>query len=199
MTRPTPRPIVLASTSPGRRAVLARLGLAFDACAPDFDESVLPDGLAPEAIARAFAEGKARGVRALPAGALVIGADQVLEHAGAIVRKTTSLDDAIDQLARLSGSTHLLHAGLALLDTTTGALRSEVVTVRLRMPAHPRAAIEAYVARERPVGSAGGYFYEGGGVALFESVEGGDDSAIVGLPLVPLCRLLRASGVEPLV
>jgi septum formation protein len=192
------RPIVLASTSSGRRAVLGRLGLAFDACAPDFDESVLPEGLAPWAIARAFAEGKARSVRALPAGALVIGADQVLEHAGAIVRKTTSLDDALEQLARLSGSTHALHAGLAVLDTATGATRSEVVTVRLRMPAHPRAALEAYVARERPVGSAGGYFYEGGGVALFDAVEGGDDSAIVGLPIVALSRLLRAAGVEPL-
>jgi septum formation protein len=191
------RPIVLATTSAGRRAVFARLGLAHDAVAPSFDESVLPEGLSPSEVARAFALGKARSLEAGPR-AIVIGADQVLEHDGAIVRKPTSLEEAAQQLERLSGSTHSLHSAIAVVDREAGTSAVVLVTVRLSMARIARPLLERYVARARPIGSAGGYHYEAEGIALFESVEGGDDSAIVGLPLIPLVAMLRSCGVEPL-
>jgi septum formation protein len=192
------RPLVLASTSAGRRAVLARLGLAHSAVAPSFDESVLPEGISPSEIALAFACGKARSVESAPRSALVIGADQVLEHRGLVMRKAESIAHAVDQLVELSGSTHELHSAIAVFDTDEGTTVSEVVTVRMTMARLSRKQLARYAERARPVGSAGGYHYEHEGVALFEDVAGGDDSAIVGLPLVALVRLLRSRGLEPL-
>jgi septum formation protein len=190
------KPFVLASTSRFRRALLDRLGLPYEVKRPDFEE-IAPEGMAPADVARAFAEGKARSVEALP-GQWVIGSDQVPEIAGRTLRKAESLDDCRAQLAELAGCTHALHTAVVLLSKTTGALLAETVTVELSMRALDAAAIARYVELDRPVGSAGGYFFEGRGICLFDDVRGGDESAIVGLPLLALCRLLRKAGLEPL-
>ncbi|WP_044987478.1 Maf family protein [Sorangium cellulosum] len=196
--------IVLASTSPFRRALLDRLGLAYEAARPAFDE-IAPEGLPPVACARAFAEGKALSLAAAHEGALLIGADQALDLDGELLRKPASLDEAADQLGRLAGRVHALHTAVAVhappgLPLAPGEPRTlaEVVTVELRVRPLDRAQIRRYVALDRPIGSAGGYLFEKHGPWLFDDVRHADETAIVGLPLVPLCRLLRRFGVDPL-
>jgi septum formation protein len=189
------KPLVLASTSSSRRALLDRLGIPHEVKRPSFEE-IAPEGLTPSAIARAFAEGKARSVSAAP-GQWVIGSDQVPEISGRMLRKAETLDECRAQLALLSGRTHALHAAVALWSPATGRMLQKTVTVELVMRPLSAALLDRYVELERPVGSAGGYFFEGRGVCLFEEVRGGDDSAIVGLPLLALSALLREAGLEP--
>lgn len=191
--------LILASTSRFRRALLDRLGLPYEIHAPDFEENA-PEGVAPRDIARAFAEGKARSVPARPdAGpnTWIIGGDQVTEVEGRILHKATTLDECRAQLHALSGKTHALHSAVVLWSPSTQRLLGETVTVHLTMHALDPAFIDRYVELDRPIGSAGGYLFEGRGISLFEDVRGGDDSAIVGLPLMSLCRLLRQVGIMP--
>jgi septum formation protein len=190
-------PLVLASTSPFRRALLDRLGLPYETRKPAFEE-IEPPGVLPIHLARIFAEGKARSVGAIQPGQWVIGADQVLEQGGEVLRKTRDLNEAVEQLVRLSGSTHRLHTSLVLHQRSSGREVSETVTVELMMRKLDRALLERYVELDQPVGSAGGYLYEKRGICLFDDVRGGDESAIVGLPLPALARLLRQVGLEPL-
>lgn len=187
--------LILASTSRFRRVLLDRLGLPYEARSPRFEEDP-PEGLAPRDVARVFAEGKAKSIEA-SAGAWVIGADQVPEYDGGILRKTESPDECRAQLAELSGRTHLLHTAVVLWSAERGRMLGETVTVELTMRALSPALIDRYVTLDDPVGSAGGYLFEKRGIGLFESVRGGDESAIVGLPLLSLCRLLREAGIEP--
>ncbi|WP_438018041.1 Maf family protein [Sorangium sp. So ce315] len=199
--------VVLASTSPFRRALLDRLGLAYEAVAPVFDE-IAPEGLPPAACARLFAEGKALSLAAARQGALIIGADQALDLDGELLRKPATLDEAADQLERLAGRVHALHTAVAV-HAAPGAppappappaprTLTEIVTVELRVRPLDRAQIRRYVELDRPIGSAGGYLFEKHGPWLFDDVRHADETAIVGLPLVPLCRLLRRLGVDPL-
>jgi len=187
--------LILGSTSRFRRALLDRIGLSYDVEAPQFEENP-PPGLEPREVARSFAEGKARSIQAI-AGQWVIGCDQVAEIDGLILHKATTLEECRTQLYRLSGNTHALHSAVALWSPSENRLLEETVTVKLKMRALDPAIVDRYVELEKPLGSAGGYFFEGRGIALFEEVSGGDDSAIVGLPLMSLCRLLRQAGLEP--
>lgn len=188
--------LILASTSRFRRAMMDRLGLSYERLAPDFDEDHLPEHMTPREIARSFAEGKARSITAGP-DTWVIGSDQVTELEGRILRKATTLDECCAQLNELSGKTHALHTGVVLWSPSQQRMLGETVTVHLTMHALDPAVIARYVELDQPVGSAGGYTFEGRGVGLFEQVSGADDSAIVGLPLLSLCRLLRQVGIEP--
>lgn len=191
----TPK-LVLASTSRFRRALLDRAGLPHEARAPSFEE-VAEEAIAPIAVARAFAEGKAKSVEAAPSQ-WVIGADQVLDVGGRMLRKTETLDDCRAQLAELSGRTHALHTAVVLWSKGTGRMLGETVTTELQMRTLEPALIDRYVELDRPIGSVGGYFFEGRGIALFEDVRGAEESAIVGLSLLALFRLLRAAGLEPI-
>ena len=186
---------ILASTSRFRRALLDRLGLSCEARAPQFDE-IAPTGMAPRDIARAFAEGKAKSITA-GANTWIIGCDQVADLDGKILHKTTNIEECRAQLLELSGKTHALHTAVVLWSPAEGKLLDETVTVQLTMRALNKASIERYVELDKPIGSAGGYFFEGRGIGLFADVRGGDDSAIVGLPLLSLCRLLCQAGIEP--
>jgi septum formation protein len=187
--------LILASTSRFRRALLDRLGLPYEARAPQFEENP-PEGMEPRDIARSFAEGKARSIDA-GLDTWIIGCDQVAELEGRILRKTSTIEECRGQLHQLSGRTHALHTAVALWSPAEKRLLDETVTVELTMRALEPAFIDRYVELDQPVGSAGGYFFEGRGIGLFEDVRGGDDSAIVGLPLLSLCRLLRKAGIEP--
>ena len=187
--------LILASTSRFRRALLDRLGLPYEARSPSFEER-LPEGLAPRDVARVFAEGKAQSLPAAP-GTWVIGADQVPEYDGHVLRKTESQDECRAQLAELSGRTHMLHTAVVLWSPAENRMLGETVTVELTMRPLSPALIDRYVTLDDPVGSAGGYLFEKRGIGLFEAVRGGDESAIVGLPLLSLCRLLREAGIEP--
>lgn len=190
-------PLVLASTSRFRRALLERLGVPFQAAAPPFEE-LAPPGLSPPELAVAFARGKATSLGAAFPDALIVGSDQVLEHRGTVLHKARDAAEAVEQLLRLQGGRHHLHTAVAVLDAPSGRCECELVSVELCMRALTRAQAERYVALDQPLGCAGGFTFEQRGVALFESVQGEDDSAIVGLPLLALGRLLRAQGWDPL-
>ena len=204
------RRLILASTSPWRQTLLARLGLCFEVMPPSFDESTgLPEHAGEDAdraplpieVARQFAIEKARSVVgriSLTDSPLVIGADQTLALAGDRLTKPDTHAEVVAQLQRLAGQTHELHSGVAVLDPQTGREEHEVTTVALRMRPLTTPEIEWYVAQEKTVGCVGGYTFEGRGIALFDEVIGPDESAIVGLPLLVLCNLLRRFDFDPL-
>lgn len=185
--------VVLASTSRHRRALLDRLGLEYDVVAPGVDESLAKaEGLDPEVLVRRLAREKAEAVHARRADAIVIGSDQCAAIDGRILDKPGTAERAVDQLALLSGRTHRLLTAVHVIGPRVHVHLDEH---RLTMRALERAEIERYVARDAPLDCAGAYKIESLGVSLFERVEGEDATAIVGLPLIALCRILRAAGV----
>lgn len=188
------QPLILASTSRFRRALMDKLGLPYEAVAPDFDEIATP-GEAPLACALRFAEGKAMSVLSKRPGSVVIGGDQTLEIEGQMLRKPETSAEAVEQLLRLSGKTHALHSGLALCRDGAEPLRAST-TVLLTMRTLSRDEAERYVAMDDPIGSVGSYLFEKRGFSLFDEVQGADDSAIVGMPLITLARLLRQVGIS---
>jgi septum formation protein len=191
------RSLVLASTSRYRRALLERLGLPFVALPPSVDETPLP-GEAPRATALRLAEAKARSVAAAQPGALVIGSDQVADCGGKAVGKPGRHEAAFAMLTMLSGKTVVFHTGLALLDTSSGRCATAMIDVRSTFRRLTAAEIGAYLAREHPYDCAGAVRSEALGIALFESIESDDPTALIGLPLIRLVSMLRDSGVSVL-
>jgi septum formation protein len=189
------RALVLGSTSRYRRALLERLGLPFTVDSPDLDEGALP-GEAPAQTALRLAEAKARAVAARHADALVIGSDQVADCAGLAVGKPGTRDAAAAQLRALSGRTVVFHTGLALVDAASGRCRTARVDVASTFRTLTAAEIDAYLDREAPYDCAGSVKSEGLGIALFDRIESDDPTALIGLPLIALCRLLREEGVD---
>lgn len=193
--------LVLASSSRYRAELLARLGLPFETRSPDVDETRRPAEPAT-ALVRRLAERKADAVADAVAGrcpdALIIGSDQVAVCDGQILGKPGSVERAEAQLALLSGNTVTFHTGLCLLDAASSTRQTGVVTTPVRFRRLTPAEIADYVARERPLDCAGAFKSEGLGIALFDAIGGDDPSALIGLPLIELCRMLRAAGVPVL-
>jgi septum formation protein len=192
-----PPPLILASTSPYRRALLARLGWPFSVAPPRVDESALP-GEAPSATALRLAEAKARSVATQRPDCLVIGSDQVADCDGTAISKPADHDDAVRLLTALSGRTIVFHTGVALLDAASGDIQRECVDVSSRFRALSRGEIETYLAREKPYDCAGAVKSEALGIALFERIESDDPTALIGLPLIALTRMLRSRGIDVL-
>lgn len=190
-------PIVLASTSPYRRALLERLGLPFVTASPLVDET-RGAGESPEVLVVRLAEAKARAVAGAYPRALVIGSDQVAAIDETILGKAGGREGAIAQLARASGKTVVFYTGLCLLNAATGEARTLCEPFRVCFRRLTPAQIAGYVDRERPFDCAGSFKSEGLGIALFERLAGDDPSALVGLPLIRLVALLQAEGVEVL-
>ncbi|MDR1647387.1 MAG: Maf family nucleotide pyrophosphatase [Zoogloeaceae bacterium] len=190
-------PLVLASTSAYRRALLARLGLSFQSANPQTDEAAHP-GEAPEALALRLAEAKARAVAAEFPGALIIGSDQVAIAEGRLYGKPGTLEKAAAQLAELSGKTVNFFTGLCLLDNRDGRAHVLGVPTAVTFRKLSAADITAYLRREPAIDCAGSAKSEGLGIALIARMEGSDPNALIGLPLIALCDLLRACGVNPL-
>ena len=191
------RPLVLASTSPFRRELLARLGLPFESDSPEVDESPRPDE-PPQVLVLRLAEAKARAVASRHPEALIVGSDQVACIDEEILGKPGSRDRAIDQLTRASGRCVLFQTGLCLLDAQSGRAQTLVEPFRVHFRRLSRARIEAYVDRERPFQCAGSFKSEGLGIALFERLDGDDPTALIGLPLIRLVTLLESAGLDPL-
>jgi septum formation protein len=191
------RPLVLASTSRYRAALLDRLGLAYRVDAPGVDEAARPGESAADACVR-LAEAKARAVAARHPGALVIGSDLIADCDGRHVGKPGTLERAREQLAALSGRTVVFHTGVAVLDATSGRCAVERVDVRSRFRRLDRGDIEAYLAREPALDCAGSVRSERLGIALFDAIESDDPTALEGLPLIATCRLLRDAGLDVL-
>jgi septum formation protein len=191
------RPLVLASTSPHRRELMQRLGLPFRAVDPHLDEaSYKARGHCPEELVLELAQAKAHAVRAAHADAWIIGSDQCAEVDGKLLGKPGTFESAVEQIRLLSGRAHRLLTGLCLLDAATGSAQLHVDVHTLHMRPMTLAQIERYVTRERPLDCAGGYRIESLGVALFESMQGSDYTAVIGLPMMRLTSMLQTARVE---
>ncbi len=191
------RTLVLASTSRYRRELLARLGVEFGVASPHVDEAPLA-GETPRQLVRRLALRKAEAVGGQHPDALVIGSDQVAVLHDEVLGKPGSEDLAISQLERVSGAEVVFLTALCLLDTATMSHQLEVVPYFVRFRPLEIDEIRRYVAREQPLDCAGAFKSEGLGVALLESMRGDDPSALIGLPLIHLCRMLRNGGLDPL-
>jgi len=189
--------IVLASTSPFRRELLGRLGLPFETTSPDTDESPLP-GETPEATALRLSEAKARAVADRHPGALIIGSDQVAVLDGRIYGKPGTHERAVEQLRTMRGRTVNFFTGLCLYNAATGTARVRGIPTLVSFRDLTDAEIENYLRREQPYNCAGSAKSEGLGIAVIARMQGDDPNALVGLPLIALCDLLREEGVAVL-
>ena len=187
--------LVLASTSAYRRTLLERLSIPFEVASPNIDESPLT-GEQPDATAERLAAEKARAVAADWPNALIIGSDQVAHLGSQIFGKPGTEARAIAQLQQMSGQTVMFHTALALLNTQSGHLQVEGIPTRVRFRTLSNAEIQRYVVKERPLDCAGSAKSEGLGISLLEALSGDDPTALIGLPLIALSRMLRAEGVE---
>ena len=191
------RPLVLASTSRYRAALLDRLGVPYTAVPPGVDESAGAGESAADACVR-LAEAKARAVATRHPGAIIIGSDQIADCDGRHVGKPGTQARAREQLAMLSGRTIVFHTGLAVLDAASGRCAVERVDVRSTFRRLTPTEIDDYLARESVLDCAGSVRSERLGIALFESIASDDPTALEGLPLIATCRLLRAAGFDVL-
>lgn len=189
--------ILLASSSVYRRRLLERLGIDFEIVDPGVDETPRPGEDAATLVAR-LAEAKALGGAAGAREALVIGADQVAVLDGEIVGKPGDAATNRRQLERAAGRRVEFFTGLCLIAAPSGRTQVEVVPFAVHVRRLSSEQIAAYVARERAFDCAGGFRCEGLGAALFERTEGSDPSALVGLPLLSLVRMLANEGVDVL-
>ncbi|MBV5309893.1 Maf family protein [Chromatium okenii] len=194
---PPSQPLILASTSPYRRELLARLGLAFTAVAPQVDETRQSNETATALVLR-LAEAKARAVAAQFPDALIIGSDQVAVLDDAVLGKPHDRDTAIRQLEAASGRSVLFQNGLCLLNAATGEAQTLVEPFRVHFRTLTRQHIERYLDREQPYDCAGSFKSEGLGITLFARLEGDDPNALIGLPLIRLTALLEAANCDPL-
>jgi len=191
------KPIVLASSSPRRRRLLRELGVGFSVRVPDLDERPLPGEL-PGSHVRRLALAKARAVaRELDPGCgaqWVLGADTVVVLDGRILGKPRDARDAQGMLARLSGRTHEVLTGVALVPAAGGRARTAVVRSRVEMKPFDKATIRRYVAGGEPLDKAGAYAVQGGGRHLVAKVFGSLTN-VIGLPLERLRSMLTAAGI----
>jgi len=191
----TKLPLVLASTSPYRKALLEQLHLQFECARPEADESPL-DGEKVEDLVVRLAELKARAVAAGHPDSLIIGSDQSAVLNGEILTKPGNRDNATRQLRAASGQKITFHTGLCLLNSSTGVAQTCCVPFTVVFRELGDEVIEHYLDSEQPYNCVGSFKSEGLGIALFERFEGEDPNALIGLPLIKLNELLRNEGFE---
>ena len=189
------RPVILGSTSKYRAELMGRLGIAFERAAPDVDETPLP-GETPEQIARRLALAKARDVARRFPQAVVIGSDQVADLAGQPLGKPGTHERAVQQLRAMRGQTVVFQTALAVVCAETGFEQADLAAVKVVFRDLSDDEIEHYLRAEQPYDCAGSAKSEGLGIALLERIDNDDPTALVGLPLIRTCRLLRAAGVK---
>jgi septum formation protein len=187
--------LILASTSPYRRQLLARLRLSFRTAAPDVDEPAIQalfDAASAVELAEHLALAKATSVARREPAAVVIGSDQVCVCRDRLLGKPGTAAAAREQLQFLAGKDHRLITAVAV---ACGGLLQHTDVTRLQMRTLTADEIERYVAADQPFDCAGSYKLESLGIALFERIDSADQTAITGLPLLGLCRLLRQAGL----
>ena len=194
---PAQRPLILGSSSRYRRELLERLRLPFTVQSPDLDESALPLE-APAALAQRLALAKAHAVAALHPDAVVIGSDQVADLDGEPIGKPGTHERAVAQLRRMRGRAVVFQTAVAVVCHATGYVGTALAPVTVRFRALTDAEIEHYLRTEEPYDCAGSAKCETLGIALLDAIDSDDPTALVGLPLIRTCALLRAAGVDPL-
>ena len=191
------RLLILGSTSRYRRDLLQRLHLPFDVQAPEVDETARLGEL-PADTARRLALAKAQAVAQLHPQAVVIGSDQVAELDGGAIGKPGDHTRATAQLRAMRGREVVFHTAVAVVCLASGFEAEALVPVRVRVRPLDDAEIEHYLQTERPYDCAGSARSEALGIALLEAIESDDPTALVGLPLIRTCAMLRAAGIDPL-
>lgn len=189
-----PRPLILGSTSPYRRELLQRLRLPFEVVRPEVDETPHAGEL-PVALAQRLAMEKALAVARQHPQAVVIGSDQVADLDGEPLGKPGTHERALAQLQRMRGHTVVFQTAVAVVCIESGFAEQALAQVKVQFRQLSDAAIETYLRAEEPYDCAGSAKSEGLGIALLEQIDNQDPSALVGLPLIHTCRLLRAAGL----
>ena len=187
-------PLILGSTSRYRHELLSRLRLPFDVIAPHVDETPQPHET-PSALACRLALAKAQAVANLHPQAIVIGSDQVADLAGESLGKPGTHARAVEQLRRMRGQTVVFQTAVAVVCLSTGFEQCELASVEVKFRDLSDAEIEAYLLAEQPYDCAGSAKSEGLGISLLDAIANDDPTALVGLPLIRTCRLLRAAGL----
>jgi septum formation protein len=188
-----PAPIILASTSSHRRLLLERLGVPFTALAPGVAETSLP-GETPPARALRLAREKAAAVAMQHPAAIVIGSDQVADLDGTPLGKPLTHERATEQLRRMRGKTVIFQTALAVVCLESGFEQSDLAQVSVKFRDLDDDEIERYLRAEQPYDCAGSAKSEGLGIALLERIDNDDPTALIGLPLIRTCHLIRAAG-----
>ena len=191
------RPLILASTSRYRRELLNRLRLPFSVESPEVDETPLP-GETSLVLAQRLALAKAQAVAARFPSAVVIGSDQVADLDGLPLGKPGNHDSAVAQLRAMRGRTVVFHTAVAVRCVARAVDTCEMASVTVHVRDLSDDDIERYLAAEQPYDCAGSAKSEGLGIALLESIDSDDPTALVGLPLIRTCRMIRAAGVKVL-
>ena len=194
MISPPAHPLILGSTSPYRRELLARLGLAFTTEAPRVDETPQP-GESPRDLALRLALAKARDVARRHPRAIVIGSDQVADLGGEPLGKPGTHERAVAQLRRMRGQTVIFQTALAVVCADAGFEQTDLAAVEVLFRDLSNDEIERYLRAEQPYDCAGSAKSEGLGITLLEAIHNDDPTALVGLPLIRTARLLRAAGL----
>jgi 7-methyl-GTP pyrophosphatase len=189
----TPPRLVLASSSRYRRELLERLRVPFDVIAPNIDETPFDDET-PETTAVRLSIAKARAAAVQAPGALVIGSDQVATFDGRQIGKPGSHENAFEQLRAMRGRSVEFHSALCLFDSRSDDVQSADIVTRVQFRDVSDAEIDAYLRAETPYDVAGSAKSEGLGITLLDAIDSSDPTALVGLPLIALSRMLRAAG-----
>jgi len=188
------RVLVLGSSSPYRRELLARLRQPFEVVLPEVDETPLAHE-SPRELASRLALAKANAVAQRLPDRVIIGSDQVAELDGRPLGKPGSHERAVEQLHRMRGRQVLFHTAVAVVCAESGFSQMEIAEVRVRFRDLTSTEIENYLQAEKPYDCAGSAKSEGLGIALLESIDSDDPTALIGLPLIRTATLLRAAGV----
>jgi MAF protein len=191
------KPLVLASTSPFRRALLEKLDMPFITASPLTDETPRPGESARELVTR-LAQAKAQALKADYPSHLIIGSDQVCVLDNKITGKPRTEENAVAQLMQARGSIVTFYTGLALYNSDNGHLQTACEPFDVHFRHLSEDEIRAYVRKEQPLQCAGSFMCERLGIALFERLEGRDPNTLIGLPLISLCEMLRNEGCNPL-
>lgn len=189
--------LVLASTSPYRRALLEKIGVPFECAAPGVDETPRA-GETPRQLVLRLAQAKAQSLAERYPAHLIIGSDQVCVLDGEITGKPLTEENAYRQLMKARGSIVTFYTGLALYNSATGHLQTECEPFDVHFRHLSEQEIGDYLRKERPLNCAGSFKSEGLGITLFERLEGRDPNTLVGLPLIALCQMLRRENSNPL-
>jgi len=185
--------LILASSSRYRHELLARLRLPFDSMAPDVDETPQP-GETPRTLALRLAQAKAHAIASAHPNAVVIGSDQVADLAGQTLGKPGTHERATAQLQRMRGQNVTFHTAVAVVCHATDFHQTDLAPTTVRFRLLTDGEIERYLHAERPYDCAGSAKSEGLGITLLEAIHSDDPTALIGLPLIRTCHLLRAAG-----
>ena len=189
--------LILASTSPYRRELLGRLRIPFGVVSPEVDETP-HEGEAPVRLAARLARAKALAVASTHPDSVVIGSDQVADLDGAAVGKPGTHERAAAQLRAMSGRAIVFQTAVCVVHAASGFEEACLVPIEVRFRSLTDGEIEHYLRTEQPYDCAGSAKVETLGIALLESVRGDDPTALIGLPLIQTCRMLRRAGIDPL-